>query len=199
MKTTRLSWIMIGILGVLPLLIFSRCGYNSIQGLDEDVKAAWADVENQYQRRHDLVPNLVQTVKGYAKHEKETLESVIEARSRATQTKISVGDLSNPGAFSKFEQAQGSLTQALSKLLVVVERYPDLKADANFRDLQSQLEGTENRIAVSRRRYIESVSEFNKKVRYFPTNLTAKYLLHMQTRETFTTTEEAKVVPKVEF
>ncbi|MCB0340585.1 MAG: LemA family protein, partial [Bdellovibrionales bacterium] len=155
--------------------------------------------ENQYQRRSDLIPNLVSVVKGYAKHEKETLEAVIEARAKATQTKIDVKSLSDAGSFGKFQQAQDSLSSALSRLMVVVERYPDLKANQNFRDLQSQLEGTENRITVARRRYIDAVATYNKKVRYFPTNLTAKYLLGLEVRETFQTTEAAKEAPKVEF
>lgn len=184
---------------VLFMGLLSGCGYNRLQGLDEDVKSAWAEVENQYKRRFDLVPNLVQTVKGYAKHEKETLEAVIQARGQATQTKLNVDSLSDKDAFLKFQRAQDGLSQTLSRLMVVVERYPDLKANTQFRDLQAQLEGTENRIAVARRRYIESVSAFNKMVRYFPTNLTAKYLLHMAARETFTAPEETKAPPKVEF
>ena len=181
------------------ILTLSGCGYNKLQGLDEDVKASWSEVENQYQRRHDLVPNLVEVVKGYAKHEKETLEAVIGARAKATQKTVNMNGLSNPGAFKNFQQAQDGLTSALSKLMVVVEKYPDLKANENFRDLQAQLEGTENRITVARKRYIENVAEYNKGVRFFPTNLTAKYLLHLEPRETFTTTQEAKAVPKVQF
>lgn len=176
------------------------CGYNSLQGLDEDVKASWAEVENQYQRRADLVPNLVNTVKGYAKHERETLEAVIRARAEATQTKIDASKLSDPQAFAKFEQAQGQLSSALSRLLVTVEQYPNLKANENFRDLQAQLEGTENRITVARKRYIEGVAEFNKQVRFFPTNLTAKFLLGIQARETFkATTPGAEKAPDVQF
>lgn len=177
----------------------SGCGYNSLQALDEDVKASWSEVENQYQRRYDLVPNLVQSVKGYAKHEKETLESVVNARAKATQTTVSVNDLSKPDAMAKFQQAQGELTQALSRLLVTVEKYPDLKANENFRALMAQLEGTENRITIARKRYIDTVAEFNKQVRFFPTNLTAKFLLGMQTRETLKVEEGVKAAPKVEF
>jgi len=184
---------------LLALCAFPGCGYNSLQGLDEDVKAAWAEVENQYQRRHDLIPNLVQTVKGYAKHERETLEAVIDARSKATQINLGAEALSDPKAFARFEEAQNQLTQALSKLMLLVERYPDLKANTNFRDLQAQLEGTENRIAVARRRYIHAVAEYNKGVRYFPTNLTAKFLLHLEPRETFKIPDEMKQLPKVEF
>lgn len=183
----------------LSFLLVS-CGYNSLQGLDEEVKAAWAEVENQYQRRADLIPNLVNTVKAYTKHERETLEAVTKARAEATQTKLNVGDLSNPQAFSKFEQAQGQLSSALSRLLVAVERYPDLKANQNFRDLQAQLEGTENRITVARKRYIDTVAEYNKQVRFFPTNLTAKFILKMEPRETFkATTPGAEKAPEVKF
>lgn len=178
----------------------SGCGYNSLQGLDEDVKASWAEVENQYQRRSDLIPNLVSVVKGYAKHEQETLEKVVQARAAATQTKVDAGKLSDPQAFAKFEQAQGQLSSALSKLMVVVEKYPDLKANENFRDLQAQLEGTENRITVARNRYIGTVNEFNKGVRFFPTNLTAKFILHLEPRETFkATTAGADKAPEVKF
>lgn len=181
------------------LLFFPACGYNSLQGLDENVKAAWSEVENQYQRRSDLVPNLVETVKGYAKHEKDTLQSVTEARAKATQTTINADSLSDPNAIKKFQEAQSGLTSALSRLLVVAEKYPDLKANQNFRDLQVQLEGTENRIAVARTRYIESVTTYNTQVRSFPTNLTAKFLLGLKTREAFTISEEAKQAPKVQF
>jgi len=184
---------------ILPLFAFSGCGYNHLQSLDEDVKAAWAEVQNQYQRRNDLVPNLVNVVKGYATHERETLTDVVNARAKATQTNLNVDSLSDPQAVQNFQKAQGALTQALSRLMVVVEKYPDLKANENFRDLQSQLEGTENRIAVARRRYIESVAEYNKAVRYFPTNLTAQFLLHLKPRETFTADTEAQKAPKVQF
>jgi LemA protein len=184
---------------VLLLLLFSSCGYNAIQGLDEDVKASWSEVENQYQRRFDLIPNLVSTVKGYASHEKETLQAVVEARAKATQTKLDVSQLSNKEAFSQFQASQGALSSALSRLMVVVEKYPDLKANQNFRDLQAQLEGTENRIAVARRRYITTVAEYNKKVRFFPSNLTAKYLLGVNVRETFNVEEKTKEAPKVSF
>ncbi len=186
------------LIGLSFLLV--SCGYNSLQGLDEDVKASWSEVENQYQRRSDLIPNLVNTVKGYAKHEGETLEKVVKARAEATQTKLDVSGLSNAQAFEKFEKAQGELSSALSRLMVVVEKYPDLKASANFRDLQAQLEGTENRITVARKRYIDTVAEFNKQVRFFPTNLTAKFLLGMQTRESFkATTAGADKAPEVKF
>ncbi len=187
-------------LGILALIAgLSGCGYNTLQGLDEDVKASWSEVENQYQRRADLVPGLVNTVKGYAKHEKETLENVTRARAEATQTKIDAGSLSNSDQFQKFQRAQDGLSSALSRLMVVVEKYPDLKANANFRDFQAQLEGTENRIAVSRKRYIDKVAEYNKAVRFFPTNLTARFLLKLEPRASFTIAEEAKKAPKVEF
>lgn len=181
------------------LLLLGGCGYNSLQALDEDVKAAWSEVQNQYQRRADLVPNLVAIVKGAAKFEQETLQQVIEARSKATSVKIDLKDLSNPEAFKRFEEAQRGLSGALSRLLVVVERYPDLKASQNYRDLQAQLEGTENRIAVARKRYIEKVAEYNKGVRFFPTNLTAKYLLGLEVRETFSADEKAAKPPEVKF
>jgi LemA protein len=181
------------------LLWVTGCGYNKLQGLDEDVKAAWAEVQNQYQRRADLVPNLVSTVKGAAQFEQQTLQQVIEARSKATSVQLNTQDLSNPDAFRRFEEAQRGLSSALSRLLVVVERYPDLKANQNFRDLQAQLEGTENRIAVARKRYIERVGEYNKAVRFFPTNLTARYLLGLDVRETFRADEAAAKPPEVKF
>ncbi|MGH7834228.1 MAG: LemA family protein [Candidatus Binatia bacterium] len=181
------------------LLLMGGCGYNALQGLDENVKAAWAEVQNQYQRRADLVPNLVSTVKGAAQFEQQTLQQVIEARSKATSVQLNPQDLSNPDAFRRFEEAQRGLSSALSRLLVVVERYPDLKANQNFRDLQAQLEGTENRIAVARKRYIESVGEYNKAVRFFPTNLTARYLLGLDVRETFRAEDAAAKPPEVKF
>jgi LemA protein len=185
--------------GFVALLLLSGCGYNQLQALDEDVKAAWSEVQNQYQRRADLVPNLVEVVKGAARFEKETLTQVIEARSKATSVQIDARSLSNPETFKRFEQAQRELSGALSRLLVVVERYPELKANQNYRDLQAQLEGTENRIAVARKRYIEKVAEYNKAVRFFPTNLTARYLLGLEVRETFSTDEKAARPPEVKF
>ena len=171
--------------GAVILLNLSGCGYNKLQGLDEDVKSAWAEVLNQYQRRYDLIPNLVNTVKGYASHERETLEAVVAARAKVGMMQADASTPGNPQAFQSFENAQAGLSGALQRLMVVVERYPDLKASENFRDLQVQLEGTENRIGVARGRYIEAVKAYNKAVRYFPTNLTAKYILHMETRQTF--------------
>lgn len=185
------------VMGVLISL--SGCGYNRIQGLDEDVKAAWSEVLNQYQRRSDLIPNLVSTVKGYAKHEEQTLEGVVNARAKATQVTVDAKSLSNPEAFKKFQAAQGELSQALGRLMMITENYPQLKANDNFRDLQSQLEGTENRITVARKRYIEQVAEYNKLVRFFPSNLTAKFLLHAEPKETFTIEEAAKKAPEVKF
>lgn len=190
---------LIGTAGLLVLSLLAGCGYNSLQALDEDVKAAWSEVQNQYQRRADLVPNLVEVVKGAAKFEQDTLTKVVEARSKATSVKIDAKDLSNPESFKRFEEAQRGLSSALSRLLVVVERYPELKANQNYRDLQAQLEGTENRIAVARKRYIEKVAEYNKGVRFFPTNLTAKYLLGLEVRQTFSADEKAAQPPPVKF
>jgi LemA protein len=183
----------------LTLLTLPGCGYNKLQGLDEDVKAAWSEVQNQYQRRADLVPNLVATVKGAAQFEQQTLQQVIEARAQASSIKLDANALSNPETFKKFEQAQQQLSGALSRLMVVVERYPDLKANQNFRDLQAQLEGTENRITVARKRYVDAVAEYNKAVRYFPTNLTANYLLGLKVRETFSAEPGAAKPPEVKF
>jgi len=185
--------------GLCSLLFLSGCGYNELQGLDEEVKGAWAEVQNQYQRRADLVPNLVAVVKGAAKFEQETLTQVIEARSKATAVIVDAQALSNPEVCKRFEQAQRELSGALARLLVVVERYPDLKANQNYRDLQAQLEGTENRIAVARKRYIERVAEYNKGVRFFPTNLTARYLLGLTVRETFSADEGTAKPPEVKF
>lgn len=167
---TWLSWLTAALFTVL----LSGCGYNEFQSKDEAIKAAWGEVVNQYQRRADLVPNLVNTVKGYASHERETLEAVTKARAAATSIQVTPEVLNDPQAFERFQQAQGQLTQALSRLLAVSENYPQLKADGLFRDLQSQLEGTENRITVARQRYIKSVQEYNVLARSFPTNLTAK-------------------------
>ena len=175
------------------------CGYNRIQVADEHVKAAWAEVGNQYQRRADLVPNLVATVKGAADFEKSTLEAVIAARAKATSIQATPELVNDPEAFKKFEAAQGELSSALSRLLVTVERYPELKANQNYRELQAQLEGTENRIAVARKRYIDSVVEYNALVRSFPTNLTARFLLGAQVRPTFEAREGTERPPEVKF
>jgi len=184
---------------LLPAM--TGCGYNEIQGLDEETNAAWSEVLNQYQRRADLIPNLVNTVKGYASHERETLESVTQARANVAGVKATPELLKDPDAFKKFQEAQGQLSSALSRLLAVAENYPDLKASENFRDLQSQLEGTENRIAVARKRYIDKVAAYNKAVRFFPTNLTAKFLLHADVKPTFTVADENAVSkpPEVKF
>jgi len=192
----------IGILaGVIVVGSVSGCGYNDLQGLDEDTKAAWSEVVNQYQRRADLIPNLVATVKGYAAHEKDTLEGVVQARAQATGIQVTPELLKDPAAFEKFQQAQAGLTSALGRLIAIAENYPNLKADQNFRDLQSQLEGTENRIAVARKRYIDRVAEYNKMVRYFPTNLTARFLLHLDEKPNFTVADEQGVAkpPEVKF
>lgn len=191
---------------VLTIVMFSAvfgfygCGYNKIQGLDEEVKASWSEIQNQYQRRYDLVPNLVNTVKGYAKHEKDVFESVTNARSKVGQMTISDSLAKDPEKLKQFQKAQSELGSALTRLLAVAENYPTLKASDNFRNLQAQLEGTENRIAVARMRYIESVKEYNKSVRFFPTNLTAKLLLHMSVRPNFELEDKAvKETPKVNF
>jgi LemA protein len=158
-------------LGAIAFAVgLSGCGYNQIQSLDEATKSSWSEVVNQYQRRADLIPNLVNTVKGFADQEREVLTAVTEARSRVGQVTVDPG---NPESLRQFEQAQANMGSALSRLLVVAENYPQLKSDANFRDLQAQLEGTENRIAVARKRYIDSVQQFNVLVRQFPVNLTA--------------------------
>src|SRR6266576_1563120 len=178
----------------------SGCGYNSLQQQDESVKAAWSEVVNQYQRRADLIPNLVNTVKGYAAQEQKVLIGVTEARARASSIQVTPEVLNNPQLFQKYQAAQGDLTQALKSLMVVVENYPQLKSDQNFRDLQSQLEGTENRITVARNRYIKSVQEFNTTVRTFPTNLTAM-LFKMDVKPTFSVENEKgiSVPPTVDF
>ena len=176
------------------------CGYNDFQRKDEAAKAAWAEVVNQYQRRADLIPNLVNTVKGYAAHEKETLEAVTKARAAATSMQITPEVLNNPEAFKKFQQVQGQLSSALSRLMAVSERYPDLKANQNFRDLQSQLEGTENRIAVARQRYIKAIADYNILAREFPSNLTAM-MFGYKVKPSFTVENEKEIstAPKVDF
>ncbi len=183
----------------ITLFLLSGCGYNSLQQKEEAVFKAWSDIESTLQRRGDLIPNLVEVVKGYAKHEKETLEAVIEARSKASSVQLSPDALSNPAAMQQFQAAQGGLTSALSRLMVVVEQYPDLKANQNFLDLQTQLEGTENRINVARQRYNETVEIFNAAIRKFPESLTNKILLHLERKEYFKADEGAKAVPKVKF
>ncbi len=183
----------------ISVFFLNSCGYNSLQVMEEKVFKAWADVEATLQRRGDLIPNLVETVKGYAKHESETLEAVIAARSKATSVQLSAEDLSNPQAMGQFQAAQGGLTSALSKLMLVVERYPDLKANQNFLDLQTQLEGTENRINVARQRYNEAVELFNSSIRKFPESMTNSLLLHLEKKEYFKADEAARAVPKIQF
>lgn len=185
---------------ILATLTLSGCGYNTIQTTDESVTASWSEVLNQYQRRADLVPNLVNVVKGYAAHEKEVLEAVTVARSRVGSIQATPELVNDPQAFAKFQAAQGELTSAISRLLVVSENYPQLKADASFRDLQAQLEGTENRVTVARNRYIAAVKEFNVTVRTFPNNLTAM-LFGYKTKPSFTVENEKAIssAPKVEF
>src|SRR5688572_27941681 len=169
---------------LLRLLVLSAsanlagCGYNKLQEQDEAVKAEWSEVLNQYQRRADLIPNLVATVKGFAAQEERVLTQVTEARARVGTMQVTAEVLENPELFRRFQEAQGELTQALRSLFAVTENYPDLKSDANFRDLQSQIEGTENRVAVARNRYIDAVRRYNSTVRSFPTNLTAKVFDH---------------------
>lgn len=184
---------------LMTLLLVSGCGYNALQVKEEAVFKAWGDIESSLQRRADLIPNLVETVKGYAKHERETLEAVISARARATSVQITPKDLSDPAAMQQFQEAQGGLSSALARLMVVAEQYPDLKANQNFLDLQHQLEGTENRINVARQRYNETVEAFNAAIRKFPENLTNKFLLHLDRKEYFKAEPQAKEVPKVQF
>jgi LemA protein len=184
----------------LAALSLTGCGYNDFQRLDEQTKSAWSEVLNQYQRRADLVPNIVATVKGEANFEQETLTKVVEARSKATSMQVTPETLNNPEAFAKFQQAQGELSSALSRLMVVVERYPDLKANAAFRDLRVQLEGTENRITVARNRYIQTVQEYNVLARSFPTNLTGM-VFGYKPKPSFTVQNEAQIStpPQVDF
>ncbi len=175
------------------------CGYNKLQTMEESVFKAWGDVEANLQRRADLIPNLVETVKGYASHEKETLQAVIEARAKATSVQLAPQDLSNVEAMQKVQQAQGDLSSALSRLMVVVERYPDLKANQNFLDLQNQLEGTENRINVARQRYNAEVEQFNGTIRALPYSITNKLLLHMDRKEYYKAESGAEKAPAVKF
>jgi LemA protein len=190
----------LAVLAVIVTLSISGCGYNKIQSNDEQVKSSWSEVLNQYQRRADLVPNLVNTVKGYAAHEEEVLLGVTNARAKVGSIQASQELINNPEAFAKFQSAQGELSGALSRLLVVSENYPQLKADANFRDLQAQLEGTENRITVARNRYIQSVQAYNVTVRSFPSNLTAMAFGYKE-KPNFTVENEKEVAkpPKVDF
>ena len=193
---TWLKWMTVAIFASM----LGGCGYNDFQNKDEGIKAAWAEVLNQYTRRSDLIPNLVNTVKGYAAHEKDTLEAVVKARAAATSFQITPEVLNNPEAFNKFQKVQGELSSALSRLMAVSENYPNLKADTSFRDLQSQLEGTENRITVARNRYIQAVQDYNVLARSFPTNLTAM-VFHYEVKPSFTVQNEKEIstAPKVDF
>ena len=193
----RRAWM---VLAASLVLLLSGCGYNDLQRGDEQVKSSWSEVLNQYQRRADLVPNLVATVKGFADQEKDVLTRVTEARARVGQIQATPELVENPEAFAKFQAAQRDLSGALSRLLVVAENYPQLKSDANFRDLQAQLEGTENRIAVARNRYIKTVEGYNVTVRSFPTNLTAMMFGH-KTKPNFAVEDEKAIAtpPKVDF
>ena len=188
------------LLPLILLLSLSGCGYNAFQSLDEEAKASWSEVLNQYQRRADLVPNLVNVVKGYAEHEKEVLTDVVNARSKVGSMQITPELLNDPEAFARFQAAQGQMTSALSRLMAVVENYPNLKADQGFRDLQAQLEGTENRITVARNRYIASIKDYNVLVRSFPNNLTAM-MFGYKTKPSFTVENEKAIssAPKIEF
>ncbi len=186
------------LIGMLFSLL-TGCGYNTMQANEEAVTAAWGDVEASYQRRADLIPNLVEVVKGYAKHEADTLKAVTEARAKVGSVQASKDLINDPQAFAKFQQAQGELSGALSRLMVVVEKYPDLKANQNFLDLQNQLEGTENRINVARVRYNKTVQEFNTSIRTFPNSLTNSLMLHLKRKEPFKAEEGAKVAPKIKF
>jgi LemA protein len=190
---------LIGLLLMLSLL--TACGINNIPTFDEQVKSTWAQVENQYQRRADLIPNLVATVKGYASHERETLSAVVEARAKVGSIQATGDLLNNPQALQRFEQAQAQLTSALQRLMVVVERYPDLKANQNFLSLQSQLEGTENRISVARRDYIAAVQKYNTEIRTFPGRIWHGMLYSdMPIRDTYqATAEKAEQAPQVQF
>ncbi|ACD94280.1 LemA family protein [Trichlorobacter lovleyi] len=191
--------IMLLIMGTLLMGMLSGCGYNTMQANEEAVIAAWGDVESAYQRRNDLIPNLVEVVKGYAKHEADTLKAVTEARASVGGMKVGKEIINDPAAIAKFQQMQGQMSGALSRLMVVAEKYPDLKANQNFLDLQKQLEGTENRINVARERYNKQVQAFNTSIRTFPNSLTNSMLLHLQRKEPFKAEEGAKVAPKVKF
>jgi LemA protein len=179
-------------------LLFSGCGYNTLQAKDESVIAAWSEVQNQYQRRADLVPNLVNVVKGYAKHEEQVLTEVTQARANVAGLKVDKEVLENPELFKKYQQAQTEMGSALSRLLMVQEKYPDLKANEQFKDLQVQLEGTENRISTARGRYVETVQDYNTYVRQFPQAMTAK-VIGMKTKENFSADSTAQKAPTVSF
>ena len=194
----KIKNVSVGILLCMTLLL-GGCGYNTMQQAEERVFKSWGDVEAALQRRADLIPNLVETVKGYAGHERETLEAVINARAKATSVKLTADDLSDPAAIERMQQAQGQLSSSLSRLLVVAEQYPDLKANENFRDLQNQLDGTENRINVARQRFNQAAEEFNSMIRSFPNSVTNSVLLHLKRKEYIKADETAKAAPKVKF
>jgi LemA protein len=200
MVFTRIANRMAALLAVLGLgVALAGCGINAVPTLEEQAKGAWSEVQNQYQRRADLVPNLVETVKGFAQQEREVLTQVIEARAKASQVKVDASTLTNPEQFRAFQDAQNQLTGALGRLLVTVERYPELKSNANFLALQSQLEGTENRIAVARRDYIETVRAYNTEVRTFPGMIWAKLFWGAKPMETFTASSGSDRPPPVKF
>ena len=188
------------LVAIFLVLSLYGCGYNTLQSQDEQVKAAWSEVVNQYQRRADLIPNLVATVKGFAAQEQAVLIGVTNARAKATSVQVTPETVNDPKALQQFSQAQGELTSALSRLLVVVENYPQLKSDKNFQELQAQLEGTENRIAVARNRFIQATQQYNTTVRSFPTNLTAMVFGHKE-KPQFTVENEKAIAqpPKVDF
>jgi LemA protein len=199
-KGDMMKNILLKCLLVMSMLTLSSCGYNEFQSLDEEAKASWAEVLNQYQRRADLVPNLVETVKGYAAHEEEVFTEVTKARASIGGIQMTPEMLNDPAAMAKFQEAQGQMTSALSRLMLVAENYPNLKADQGFRDLQAQLEGTENRVTVARNRYIATVKDYNIAVRSFPKNLTAM-IFGYDVRPSFTVEDEKAIStpPKVEF
>lgn len=190
---------LLAIFATIMLSMLSGCGYNTMQANEEAVNAAWGNVESAYQRRADLIPNLVEVVKGYAKHEADTLKAVTEARAKVGSMQLGKDVINDPSAITKFQQNQGELSSALSRLMVVAEKYPDLKANQNFLDLQKQLEGTENRINVARERYNKSVQVFNTSIRTFPNNMTNSIILHLKRKEPFKAEEGAKTAPKVKF
>lgn len=194
----KISIVIVAIIAVILVMSgFSK--YNSIISMDESANAAWSQVLNQYQRRTDLIPNLVETVKGYAAHEQETLQSVVEARAKATQTTVNADMLSNEAAMERFQAAQSQLSSALSRLMVVVEKYPDLKANENFLALQSQLEGTENRITVARQDYIHAIQAFNLSIRTFPGNIISNWFLGFEPKANFDIPVESQSAPEVSF
>lgn len=197
MKKSTLITVTVIVVIILALFFWVKNSYNGLVKADEQVKAAWSQVENVYQRRADLIPNLVATVKGYAEHESETLESVVEARSRATQITVDPENL-DAEQIAEFQKAQGELSQALGRLIMLQENYPDLKANQNFRDLQAQLEGTENRIAIERMKFNETARSYNTMVRSFPRNIFAS-MFGFDTKGYFEASEEARTAPKVEF